>query len=509
MNISQPDVTLSIIPASQLASVQEQKVLIVGQQLAAATATSGALIQDHPDDSTEDTLFGRRSHIAGMVREFKRLNKRSQLDIIPLDDGSGTQGTCVVDASGTATETGSITVTVGSGATHSKVISITSGDAATAVGDAIVAAFDADLDAPFTSANTTGTVTFTSEHDGTLCNSWDVKVEGTVAGIAVALTGWTGGATDPTLTTLFDVIANIRYQTIIWPASWTITTVETELDARFNLTNDVQDGVAIQTIKGTLSSLKAAVASLNSQSLVVFGNKTVDSSTHKGSATPEMPDIISTQIGAIRSLRLTASAPLTQFLTSTAPNDQFGGPEIASLPYFNTALPNLSIANAADFFSATDIEELTNNAISLVGPNRAFNGTIMGEVVTTYLTDNGGNPDSSYKFLNSVDTISTIRDFYFANYKSRYAQTRLTDGDLIAGRDMANEGSIRAFTGRLYDELADDALVQAGSVAKKDFMDNLVVSLSISTGTATITMAPLLVSQLRTLVGTIQVNFGG
>ena len=73
---------------------------------------------------------------------------------------------------------------------------------------------------------------------------------------------------------------------------------------------------------------------------------------------------------------------------------------------------------------------------------------------------------------------------------------------------MANSSSIRAFTNELYDELADDALVQAGSAAKKDFNDNLIISADISTGTVTINMAPLLVTQLRTIIGTIQINFG-
>ena len=105
---SNPQVTLSIIRAQQLAGVTEQRVLIVGQMLAAGTATGGALIQDFPNDGSEDTLFGRSSHLAGLVRAFKKENKVSNLDVIPLDDAVGTQGTGVVAFSGAATETGSL-----------------------------------------------------------------------------------------------------------------------------------------------------------------------------------------------------------------------------------------------------------------------------------------------------------------------------------------------------------------------------------------------------------------
>ena len=85
--------------------------------------------------------------------------------------------------------------------------------------------------------------------------------------------------------------------------------------------------------------------------------------------------------------------------------------------------------------------------------------------------------------------------------------SNLTDGDLIAGYSMANEGSIRAFLNELYDELAEYVLVQAGSAAKKDFNDNLSVSVSVRTGTATVAAAPLLVTQLRAILGTIQIKF--
>ena len=136
-------------------------------------------------------------------------------------------------------------------------------------------------------------------------------------------------------------------------------------------------------------------------------------------------------------------------------------------------------------------------------------------MVTTYLTDGGGNPDVSYKFVNFVDTISAIREFIVVNMKSRYAQTRLTDGALEAGKDMANEGTIRTFLKRLYGLMATKTLVQKGPVVidgqattgVKDFMDNLIVAVSVSAGSVTITAAPLMVTQLRAILGTIQIKF--
>lgn len=509
MPISEPSVTFNIIPAAQLAGVQAQKVLIVGQMLSGGTATAGALIQDHPNDGSEDTLFGDSSHLAGMVRAFKRENKISQLDILPLDDnGSAVQGTGIIAFSGTATAAGTLTISIGSEKDHKYAVDISIGDTATDVGDALEALVVLDTDAPFTASNTTGTVTATAENGGTLCNTWGIKVDGSVAGITYAITAWTGGATDPTLTSVLDVVANIRYQTIVWPEAYAIATIADDLDAKFNTTNKVMDGVAIQCQVDTLANLEAAALALNSQSVVLVGQPAVSLSDRKGPSTFEMPDIVAAEMAAIRALRLTEGAALVNYLTTTSTKDQYGGIAIASLPYFNTLLPNLPVASAVDEFSDEDLTDLSQNGVAVFGANRAFNATVFGEMVTTYLTNTAGDTDTSYKYLNTVDTASVIREYFFANCKSRYAQTRLTTGDLIAGRDMANESSIRAFLNGLYDELADEALVQRGTAAKKDFNDNLDIALSLTSGTVTIAMAPLLVSQIRVVVGTIQINFG-
>ncbi|MGR3179833.1 MAG: hypothetical protein ACUZ8E_17475 [Candidatus Anammoxibacter sp.] len=510
MPISKPDVTLNIIAAKAAAIVAEQKVLIVAQKIAAGTATAGA-VEVNVSDATNviNALFGTRSILADMVREFKKLNKETQLDVIALDDASGTPATGVITITGTATEAGSLNISFGSDKRHKVKVDIASGDSATVVGASITAAFALILDAPFQVTDAIGVVTATAENDGTHANDWSIRVDGAVAGVAAVITNWASGATDPSLTGVLDAIGDTRYQTIIWPAVFDITIVEDVLNTRFNTSNDVLDGVAVQVLKGTLSSLKSATSALNSQSLLIVGDKTVDEVTRKGTALREIPDVTAAEIGALRALRLTEGTNLTLFLTTTASLDQFGGVHVASLPYFNTALPNLPIPFPEDEFSRSDQDELNSNAVSLLGANRALNTTIFGEMVTTYLTDTAGNADTSFKFLNTVDTISTIRETFFVNYKKRYAQTRLTNGDLEARFDMANVESIRAFSLEVYRSLADDVLVQSGGVAEKDFLDNLIIVLDLAKGEASITMAPLLVSQLRVIVGTVQVNFGG
>jgi len=515
MPIKLPRVSLSIVPGNQTATVAGQRVLLVGQLLttgpAAGSATPGLLSPDVPNDGSEDTLFGQTSHLAGLVRAYKKENKVSVIDALPLSDaGAAVKGTGVITLStGPATADAVIYVSIGSAKDFREKISIVSGDTVTEIADKFTAAFALKVKAPYTVANASGVVTATAENGGTLCNEWGISVEGVIPGVAIAITAWASGATDPVLTSILDAIGNTRYQTILWPSNYDISVVQTLLDARFNIANDVKDGVVIQNKIDTLSNLKTYVSSFNSQSVVVPVQVKVNTAIHKGPATLEMPDISAAQICAIRALRLTVDAPLTQYLTTVSPLDQFGGPELSSLPYFNTAMPNHPIESPVNQSSDVDILELTNAGLSTFGPNQAFNGTIFGEMVTTYLTDNVGNPDTNFKFLNTIDMSSTIREFYFNNLKSRFAQSRLTNGVIVPDRDMANEATIRAFCVGLYVLLAQAAITQSGDPAVSDYIQNLSITLDVPNGQVTINQAPLLVSQLRSVLGTIQVNFGG
>ena len=508
MSISQPEISFSIIPAERILELTDNRALIVGQMLSGGSATPGELVQDISNDSSEyNTLFGEKSHLAGLVRAFKRDNKLSPLDVIPLADPTGSAGTAQITFTGTASLDGRYYISVGSKKDHRYQIEVEKDDTGDIIAGKVVALVNADTKAPFTALEATNTVTFTCEHDGVISNSWGVKVEGLINDVLFTITGWTGGAGTPVLTGVLDGIENIRYRHIVWPSEYPIEEIEDDLNAKYNTSNRIMDGVAIQTKSDTLANLKAYVLSVNSQSIVVPQQRLVNSDITKGPASLEMPDIISSETAAIRALRFTDNAPLTQYLTTAAPKDQFGGFHLATLPYFNTLMPYMPVAAANDEFTEEELQELSNNGVANIGPNTNFTSTIFGTIVTTYLTDSAANPDTSFKFLNTVDTASVIREFYFINCRARYSQTRLTPGDLLPGYSMANLASIRAFCKRLYKELSDVTITAAGSEAIRDFDNNLILTPDYAKGEVFLQMAPLLVNQLRVLLGTIQVKF--
>jgi len=507
--VSQPDVTVNIITANTVVANNAQKVLFVGQKVAAGTSTAGGLdVAISNDAAIWEGLYGKNSQLAGMLKAARKLNKATQFDAISLDDATGTPAAGEFAISGTATAAGSLQFVVGSKLDYTFTIPVVVGATAANLGALLETAINANTDIPVTASDSTGTVTLTADNDGTIGNFIPLQFIGSVAGITCATTAFASGATDPTLTSVLDAIGDERYQTIVWPYAAGLATVKTFLDARFNITNDVQDGVAIVPIVDTYANLITAGNALNSQSLVILGDELQNTANHKGASKVEMAHIKAAQFAAERSLRLTVDANISQIvLSANGTLDAFGGPALASKPYFNTLLPNLPLTDVGKGFSRIEVEALLVAGVTVFGNNRVNNSSIVGEVVTTYKTDSAGNADGSFKFLNYIDTASTAREYFWNNLKKRFAQSRLTQGDLIRGRDMANAASIEAFLTDLYADLAELTILQSGETALQYFNDNITVTLDLLLGKATVSMVVPIVTQLRTINVSMQLAF--
>lgn len=507
--VLQPRTTVSIIPANTVVANADQKILFIGQKIG-GTATAGALVENILEN-TEDALFGAKSMIAGMIRAARKLNKVNRFDAISLDDnGSGVAATGSFNVSGTATEAGTIFVTVGSAKNHKYSIAVANGDTATVIGDAIEAAITADTKVPVSASNTTGTVTITASNDGTNGNWIALGIEGSVAGVTTTVTGMSSGATDPVLTSVFDVVGNNRYQAVVWPYASDVSELTSFLDARFNVDARVLDGVGFTQKPDTLANHLSALGALNSETICFGVDKLESETNYAGPAVTELPAVKSAMFAAIRALRLTDGVSVSQFvITANGPRDAFGGPALASKPYFNTPFPDLVPIKTGRGWTDTEIEQLHDAGGWVIGNNSAGNEVISGEVVTTYKNDSAGNPDVSFKYLNYVDTLSGIREYFYNNIRKQYAQSRLTTGNLEPGRDMANSLSIATFIEGLYLDLSGDdyVLVQSGEAAFKYFKNNLTVAIDMSIGRVTITMLVPIVVQGREFVVSMQLSF--
>lgn len=510
--IRQPKVNVNIVPSSEEAQNTAQKILFIGQKLPAGSATAGELIENIANGGAEDALFGAKSMLATLIRANKIRNQQVQIDAIALDDaGSGVDATGSLAITGTATEAGTLTVVAGSEKNHKYTIAVASGDTATVVGDAIEAAITADANAPVGAANTTGTVAITASNAGTYGNSIPLEIRGEVAGISSTVTGMSGGAVDPTLTGVFDPVADARYQAIVWPYPSDTTVLTSFLNPRFNADGKVLDGVGFTAINDTLGNLTSLANPLNSQSLVIFGGKQESETNYAGGDVVEIPMVKAAAFAGYRGLRLDTDGfnVADIVITANGPLDSFGGPALASKPYFNTPFADLFPIKTGRGFDDSEIESLKDAGVSVLGNNIAANGVISGEVVTTYKTDVAGNPDITFTFLNYVDTASQSREYFFNNYRKRFAQSRLTEGDVLKGRDMANEQVVRSYSKRLYQDLSgvDFVLLEAGEDALIFFNDNLIIAIDKALGKVTIQMTVPIVTQLREIAATMKIAF--
>lgn len=510
MTVSNPIINITKAPAEQSISNAPQKVLIVGQQTG-SVYTSGSLVENIGNANVEIGNFGKGSQIAEMVKAFKSVNQVTRLDAIALDDnGSGVQATGDISFSGTATESGVLVVSIGSRINHKYSVSIASGDTGAQIIDALADLINADahkiVSVLTLTSGTTGTATITANNAGTYGNGIGLEVKGIVGGVTPSVTAMTGGATDPVLTGLFDVIGETRYQTIVFPGNYDVTVVADShtsttslLDPRWNEDNAILDGVCVISKTDTLANLKTFLNARNSQSLIVNAQGIVNDTLYKGSSIFELDDVIAAQIGAVRALRLTDGANIAQLVIASN-LDARGGTHIASLPYMNTPL-TLPILDTGKGWVKSEQSEINEAGGFVIGNNVAGNGVVLGQVYTTYKTDAAGNVDKTYQFLNSVDVASAGAEFIFNNLKSAYSQSRLTDGSLVTGYNMVNENAIRGKLVELYNILSGEGylLYRAGEDNVKYFVDNLTIGLDLLNGKATSTAKVKHVAQLRGL----------
>lgn len=510
---SNPRINISLLPAAIVNAFADRRDLLVGVVPTAAGATTGALVQNVNalTMAQKRTLLGTGELFGRVQKWLASNNGNSPLDLIAVkENAAGTVATAIVLLAGTATAAGTLVVSAVDEFQFTVTIQIAIGDTAAVVAASLNAALNALVDAPFTSAVSTGTVTLSADEKGTSGNYYGMKVALNAAGLTQTLTGWTGGATDPVLTTLFDPITSIRYTGIGFPEYWqsSINLVKTLLESRFNAANDVIDGVAFHGRSLTYANALAAVAGENSQVIVMGGNNKITTATQTGPAILQPADWALAYFMGIRARRLTPSAPIADFIVSTSGQlDAFGGPALASLPYFNTPLARTSLASPAILYAMSEQKDLEAQGFTTFGVNISNNAMIMGPVATNWKTDASGNSNISFHYLEYIDTGSACREIFFRTLRSTYAQSRLTEGDLIPGRSMANAQSIKAKLLEIYRTLSGQALTQAGDAAEKYFSDNTTVTINLAIGTAAIAGPLPIVTQLRQIDYALQFSF--
>ncbi len=220
----------------------EFKVLVIGQRLSTGTVAEGVPTRVTSPAQAEE-YFGRGSMLAEQLIALLAANQWMNVTAIALDESAaGAAATGTITLTGPATSTGTLALYVAGKQVN---VTVTSGDAATAIGDAVAAAINADTTLPVTAANALGVVTLTARWKGETGNDIDVRTnyygEQLPKGITATIVAMSGGTTNADLTTAIAAMGDEWYNWIVCPYTDTanLVVLEAELDSRWGPTRQI------------------------------------------------------------------------------------------------------------------------------------------------------------------------------------------------------------------------------------------------------------------------------
>jgi phage tail sheath gpL-like len=479
--LKRPSITLDIVGAITLVGNSNHRVLLIGEIGNSSTTVTNVIQKDIQSDNIAQ--FGDESQLYLAIQKFKEINDISKLDILPIAKGT-TKATATITIANNATKDGKLKISIGGKFVEA---SVKNGDTKVVVATTIESAFSTSK--LYTVTRASNVVTLTTKQPTASINGTSIVItESATTGTKPTSTSFVGGVS----TTLDDdflssVTIDERYQSIVFDYENGTGACRKYLENNFNLTNNINDGVAFSTVNKSLAGFKTLLGTENYKTLVLFGNL----NEMKYDVYPLVATI---EIVAIRAMRLTPKANISKYVLQGSIETE-GGMSISTLPYFNTPL---TFSKPIGTITESQLVELT----SLGGSVWTHNGvTVLSEVTTTYKTNNVGEIDGSWKFLNYIDTMSTIREYIVSNLRVRYGQVRLTDGELISGKCITNTGAIKATVIKLYNDLSKMAITRKGF--DKFVSKNITIKEDLSTGYVKLSIKTPIVTQLRGITGNV------
>lgn len=395
-----------------------ERTCIIGQKRSTGTASASA-INLVTSLSEARTLYGVGSQLALMWEAYNANDPEGIVDCVAIaDDSGGTAAAGSLAFTGPATAAGTINLLV---AGYPITVGVASGDSASTVASAVNAAINLATYLPVTSSVSTGTVTVTCRHKGTLGNAIDMRLDyypgqTTPAGIACTVTQLTSGATDTAITAALTAIAATDYQIIVVPYSddTNLDSVEAELLSRWGAARALRS-TAFCGMDDTVGNLTTAGGSRNSGHLCHLG--------FYASPTPIWMSTAALAGQVAKSARVHTMQPV-------------GDHELVGV-----LAPADSVA-----FSPTERTTLNTAGIATLYAD-PFKKVRIGSVVSTYQTDGNGAADTT---LKEISASLTLR-YLIADMSGRI-RSLTTDKILVADASAISPGveAVDADTVRSY-----------------------------------------------------------
>ena len=428
-------------------------------------------------------LFGIGSLLAEQVSAYKNNDSNIETWAIPISEGSGsTAATSTITPTITMNVDGKTPVTV-SGTVSLYIagkliqVGITATNRVADIGTAINTAINLNTSLPCNStvAADTGIVTLTTKHKGEFINGLDVSFnlngETFPQGLSFTAGDFAGGAGVPDVNAVFTAIKDTRFNTFVSPFSDTqnLKTLSDILESRWEPTTQ-NDGFCFTSISKSIDDAVTFGANLNSQNISVIN-------TH---GIPDAGYNINAAVAALcsASALLDPAMPLSTIeLSGINPPPQFAQ------------------------FSFSERSSLLQAGISTL--NVVGNNVCLERMITTYKKNNSGVADESYLNVESVLTLSYIREYFRTKFWGKFNRYKLADdgSKIAAGQKIITPKIAKAELICIYKDLEELGLVQNSDL----FTKSLIVSRDIQNRSKlNMILPPTIMSQLFNVDATIQ-----
>lgn len=396
---------------------QSQKTLLIGQKLATGTASVNTpMLVSRTDEAKQE--FGVGSMLASMHEVVRKNDPLGEVWCIALaDDDAAVAATGKVSITGPATASGTIYLYV---AGQLVKTGVTTGDAATAIATAMVAAINANKNLPVTAAvNGTNAyeVDLTARWKGETGNDITLMLnyygsaggEKTPAGVAMTITAMASGATNPDIADAIAVMGDEEYDFIIHPYTDTAN-----LNALRDEMNDTTGRWAYnRQVYGHVYTAKRDTLA----NLVTFGSARND------------------QHNTIAGFEATVPSPVWEYAAAYGSRNAVFIKADPARPTQTGALTGILPATQGSLFTLAERQSLLSNGVA---SSYTQGGVVKVErAITTYQKNQFDELDTSYLDSETLHTSSTVIRRLRSAVTSKYPRHKVADDGTRFGAGQA------------------------------------------------------------------------
>ncbi|PAV02744.1 phage tail protein [Arsenophonus sp. ENCA] len=425
--------------------------LLIGHALPTAQMTLNSPII-MPSAEMMQQLAGRGSQLHRMVRAYRRIDAVGELFVIAapaVHENKGTKATGEIAISGTATDSGVVTLYI----SNQRILSaVKQSDTANTVAAALGKAINDNEDLPVTAAISAGKIILTAKHRGLTGNDIPLMLnyysptggENTPHGLNITITAMSGGAGSPDMDNIISAMGDSLFDFIGLPFSdsASLKKMGAEMNDESGRWSPYRQlyGHVYTAKRGTVGELVAIGDSLNDPHLTIAGYEPA----------------IQTALDELVAARLARSAIFLR-------NDP-------ARPTHKGALNGVLPAPSGKRFILTEQQSLLSHGIATANVEGGV--LCIQRDVTTYQKNRYGVADNSYLDSETLYTSAYILRRLKSVISSKYGRHKLADDGTRfgAGQAIATPAVIKGELCAVYRRLEDEGIVENFDAFRKNLI---------------------------------------